>query len=138
MTDEKMNICKTCGFDKALIREPIILTGDPISLICYFEEEKDMRCPECGHWKSGYTIIGDNPIGRLNAEWKGKINKIHERFERQKNDAVADWLESEEAARHYQEKEAEVLQITISENTIKADIAVCKAMAAKLREKVSK
>ena len=44
--------CKTCGFPKDMIRNPVILESDVFSLIHY----EDNTCEECGHQKDGSTI----------------------------------------------------------------------------------
>jgi hypothetical protein len=111
------NICPECGFDKTLTREPIILDSNVLSLASYFDEEENGgRCKTCGHWKSGYTIIGDNPIGRLNNEWKDKIHQLYKRFERDKQQAIVDWLKDEE-------KSARLEGDHISADTLKGRIA---------------
>ncbi len=76
------NICPECGFDTTLKREPIFLRNDAISMSKFMrEEKKGGRCKTCGFWKSGFTIIGDNPIGRLNKEWKEKLTNMRDRHQ---------------------------------------------------------
>ena len=74
----KGNICRTCGFDKNLKREPVLLNSNILSLVSANED----RCEECEHMKDGWSIIGDNPIGRLNKYWKEVVSKVRERAEK--------------------------------------------------------
>jgi formate-dependent nitrite reductase cytochrome c552 subunit len=45
-------ICSKCGFPKNMERAPVIMDGNVLSLIEYF----DGTCEECGHQKDGSTI----------------------------------------------------------------------------------
>ena len=48
----KKDICKTCGFDKNIPREPVFLSDNVLSFISYEEG----RCKECGHQEDGSTL----------------------------------------------------------------------------------
>lgn len=69
-------ICKTCGFDKELEREPIIMDNNELSFICWDEG----RCEECCSQKDGWTITGNNQFAKINAHWKAEIHELHERY----------------------------------------------------------
>ena len=48
----KLECCKACGFPKHIIRNPVFLDNNFISLFEY----EDNTCKECGHQKDGLSI----------------------------------------------------------------------------------
>jgi len=77
------DICSTCGFPKSMIRNPIILDNNILSLMKFFEEEETERCKECGHMKSGYTIKS------VNDYYTTLIHKIRKKVKEQAKQKTA-------------------------------------------------
>ena len=50
----KIDICKTCGFNKNAEREFVIFNKS--RMLSQLIKDHNSRCPECNHYKDGSTI----------------------------------------------------------------------------------
>jgi len=47
------DLCSTCGIDKKKTRDMVFLSKD---ISCWIKD-RESRCPECGHWANGSTLL---------------------------------------------------------------------------------